>query len=200
MNILFRFLEFILRFVIGIRNFGLSGAIKVFLLYRSKSLLEPTFIHLKKPNQHFYFRGASDRGVISHFYKVGYRIIDEKSADKIRFIIDAGANIGDETTRFRYFHPNATIIAIEPDKNNFQLLEKNTYYNSKTICLNKGLWSKECQLKVIPGTTNEGFKVVEIDNSSEEYHISAVSINHLMKEFDIIKSYLKGVPLCLKSH
>jgi len=185
MNILIRLLEFATRFIVGIHNFGLAGAIKVFLLYRSQSLLEPAYIYLKKPNQRFYFRGASDRGVISHFYKAGYRITDEKSVDKISFIIDAGANIGDETTRFRYFHPNATIIAIEPDKKNFQLLEKNTHYHPKTICLNKGLWSKECHLKVTPGMTNESFKVTEIDNASEEDHISAVSISYLIKEFDI---------------
>jgi FkbM family methyltransferase len=111
--------------------------------------------------------------------------MDRNSSDKVRRIVDAGANIGDETIRFRYFHPEATIIAIEPEVNNFRLLTQNTQNDPKIICLNKGLWSRECRLKVIPGTVNENFKVAEMTNSSEKYDIEAISVDRLMREFDL---------------
>ena len=197
MKTLYRILVFVERLTIGLRNLGLVGAIKLFFIYRSRSLLlKPTSVYLQGPKRHFYFRGAADKGVMSHFYKDGYRIVDQQR-NKVRFIIDAGANIGDETIRFRYFHPEATIIAIEPEKNNFQVLEQNVKDDPRIITVNRGLWSKACRLRIIPGTTNESFKVAEVSDPDESYDILATSISQLMEEFsipeiDILKMDIEG--------
>lgn len=41
------------------------------------------------------------------------------------YIIDCGANIGISTLYFKYSHPDAYVIAFEPDAKNFALLKKN---------------------------------------------------------------------------
>ena len=189
--------QFVPRFLASVHNFGLIDAIKALVVYRSKRSIEPVSIYLKRPQRRFYFRGASDKGVVSHFYKEGYRIQDGQSEDKVNVIVDVGANIGDETTRFRYFHPEATIIAIEAETNNFHLLQKNIGQDSKTIAVNKGLWSRECGLKIIPGTTNEAFTVSEVDGPSQDYDILATTVGNLMTEFsiteiDILKLDIEG--------
>lgn len=192
-----RVLDFLQRFAIGISNLGVLGASKVFIIYRSRGLEEPASIQIRKLNRRFYFRGAADRGVMSHFYKAGYRIRDDHSREKVRFIIDAGANIGDETVRFRYFHPTAKIIALEPEINNFRLLQRNMMDDRDCILLNRGLWSKTCKLRIIPGTVNENFRVEEIFGASEDYDLWAISIPEIMDQYeateiDILKMDIEG--------
>ena len=46
--------------------------------------------------------------------------------EKVRVILDCGANIGITSLFFAARHPNARIYSIEPDPNNFVLLERNT--------------------------------------------------------------------------
>ena len=188
---------FLQRLIVGFSNFGFWGAIKLFIVYRSRSLQEPTSIYIRKLRRTFYFRGAADRGVMSHFYKEGYRIKDDQSSAKIRFIVDAGANIGDETLRFRFFYPDARIIAIEAEANNYRLLQKNVQGDSNCFPLNRGLWSRVCRLKVIPGTVNENFRVIEVDETAKDHDILATSVAQIMREYsapeiDILKLDIEG--------
>jgi FkbM family methyltransferase len=46
--------------------------------------------------------------------------------EKVRVILDCGANIGITSLFFASRYPNARIYSIEPDPNNFALLERNT--------------------------------------------------------------------------
>lgn len=52
-----------------------------------------------------------------------HRTLD--SIPNISTIIDAGANVGYASLLFAKHYPNALIVAIEPDPNNFLILKKN---------------------------------------------------------------------------
>jgi FkbM family methyltransferase len=197
LRVALRLLGFSQRFTVGISNFGLLGALKLFLLYRSRSLTEPTSVYIRKMRRTFHYRGSADWGVMSHFYKDGYRIRDDRSDTKVKFIIDAGANIGDETARFRFFHPGARIVAIEAEKANYEMLQRNTEGDINCFSLNRGLWSKVCGLKVISGIGNEGYRVVEVDDASEDFDVLATSIDQVMQDYgvseiDILKLDIEG--------
>jgi len=45
-------------------------------------------------------------------------------------IFDCGANVGLATIYFKFFYPNSTIFAFEPDEEIFALLEKNIFQNN----------------------------------------------------------------------
>lgn len=137
-----------------------------------------------------------DKGVLSHFYGPGYRILDS-AANPVRVIIDAGANIGDETLRFRHFHPDAQIVAIEPDSGNYSILSRNVSADQGIHVLKSGLWSHECKLRVTPGVTAEAFRVEEVDNEPQPGDVDAVSISSIMTRFsfneiDILKMDIEG--------
>ena len=195
MKSLARAADFIGRFSVAVENIGLWDSIQLLVLQRlSRSKRESTFF-IKSMNREFHARGYADKGVISHFYRPGYRIADIPS-QRVRFIVDAGANIGDETIRFRFFHPDATIVAIEPAPDNFRLLEMNTWSDPKVRRIKGGLWSKDCPLRVDPGPTNEGFRVSEAD-APDQTTVSAVSIETILKTFhaleiDILKLDIEG--------
>jgi hypothetical protein len=98
----------------------------LFTYWRWKSAPGGMSLYVTKLRRRVCFRGKMG-GVLSHYYSPGYRILDT-TTNPVRVIIDAGANIGDETLRFRHFHPEAEIVAIEPDSGNFAVLCKKCGY------------------------------------------------------------------------
>lgn len=112
-------------------------------------------------------------------------------------IIDAGANIGLFSRLLLKENPMSKIYAIEPEENNYQLLNENTKkYNAEI--LKGGIWSHDCQLKVITRNTGDwGFAVEEINEKNDSASINAVSINSLiekynLKQIDLLKMDVEG--------
>ena len=73
-----------------------------------------------------FFRNSGDYGALTHLFNLSYKINDKNSKNKVENIIDLGANIGIETIKFKFFFPNSKIIAVEPEKSNFEILKNNT--------------------------------------------------------------------------
>lgn len=181
------------RFTNAVDAMSLISAVKIFL--SRSSTLRSILVF----GQTFYYRGTIDKGVVSHFYKTGYVISENNSKKKISYIIDAGANIGDETLRFRIHNPNAMIIAIEPSRANFEVLRKNFENDTKVELINKGLWSKECNLKIKQiSNSYESFTVEETtEKENGDTIISAITVDQIMSnynihEIDILKLDIEG--------
>lgn len=105
-------------------------------------------------------------------------------------IIDGGANIGLTTLYFHQNLPNAKIVSIEPDKDNYAMIQKNLRANNFSVngnVVNAGLWSKNTFL-----TTERSFRdgedwsivVKETDNAQNA--LKAYTIT------DIINQYFDG--------
>lgn len=194
---LFRAAEFLTRLVVSVANFGLLDALRVHFLYARRNARPPISIGLKPMDRRFYFRGASDRGVVSHFWTRGYRIREAPGSDPVRYIIDGGANIGSEAIRFRHFHPEAMVLAVEADAGNFEVLKLNAAGDPKIVPVNAALWSHEGTVVVERGQGNENFKVREPPSRGHPSSVSAVTVDALMHKFafpqiDILKLDIEG--------
>lgn len=197
MRLIGRLAAYVERFTIASENLGFTSALSLFARLSRNGGEES--IRLPSLGRHIHFRGAADKGVMSHFFSRGYRIVDTPE-QPVRFIVDAGANIGDETIRFRHFHPEAAIIALEADPANFDLLKRNTDDDPKTVAMLKGLWSHECELQVTSHGSNEAYSVSEVPAGSGE--IQAITIDSLLEtpfhdgssftEIDILKLDIEG--------
>ena len=91
--------------------------------------------------------GSSD----VHVYK---EVIEKEEYDFIsshepRVIIDAGANIGLAAVYFARKFPNAKIISIEPEKNNFFFLQQNTKNYPNIIVMQAALWDKVGEIELL---------------------------------------------------
>ena len=85
--------------------------------------------------------GTSDHSVfLQIFLKEEYFYSYDKN---IHTIVDAGANAGYATIYFASLFPNAEIIAIEPELENFKLLTKNTKRMAQVKTFMGALWSSE---------------------------------------------------------
>ncbi len=118
----------------------------------------------------------------------------------IKFVIDAGANIGFTAILFANWWPNCKIISIEPDKENYELTVKNTSSYKNITVLNAALWSKDAKLCIEAGQ-EDGFVVKEITGLETDLKLenitSGISINQLLKTYnasqiDFLKMNIEG--------
>ena len=174
----------------GLKGISLNKAIK------NKQLPVVSFIYPGEFKHPVYMRPSS-----SDYATFGEVILDKSYDLNLRFtpevIIDCGANIGLTSIFFKNKYPNATIIAIEPEKNNFAILNKNLAGYEKIILYNNGIWDKKTNLKIEDaGYGNWGFIVHETSEESDST-IKAISLNDIVKDnnlgsIDILKIDIEG--------
>lgn len=116
--------------------------------------------------------------------------IDLKIKPKI--IIDAGSNIGLSSIYFAHKYPNAKVLAIEPDPDNFKQLIKNTLKYDRIETLEGAIWNKTGNLD-ITGTDAWNF-IVQPDNNGE---IRGYTLDYIMEKFkidtiDLLKIDIEG--------
>lgn len=196
-NFFARSFLFLSRFFDCARVVGYAGAAKYFFWVRVWKTTGRTSVAVARTGRRFHFRGFADSGAFSYWFHPGYAVRDGHSTKRIRTIVDAGANIGIATARFRYYHPDAEIVALEPESKNFELLEANCGPHSKTDLRKNGLWSKTCRLKILPSDCNLSFRVDEVTDPNATADVEAVSIPDLMAqrgwdEIDILKMDIEG--------
>lgn len=68
---------------------------------------------------------------------------------EIETIVDAGANCGLTSILFLTAFPRSTVIAVEPDPDNFEVLEKNTQsFGDRVKCLQMAIWKTNEQVQL----------------------------------------------------
>ena len=176
------------------RKFGLGGlslALRIntrrpgIICGRLKNYRHPIFLRNDSSDVHVFSQVLYEKE-----YEIKYHLNPS-------VIVDCGANIGLATIFFKNKFPEATIIAVEPEPSNFALLKKNTEEYPDIHCLNSGIWNRSTHLKITNHHRgNWGFTVEETDKNDED-SIQAVSIDELMKKYqlhhiDILKIDIEG--------
>lgn len=101
-------------------------------------------------------RGASD----IHAFKLifvdrEYACLDD--LPDVRLVIDCGANVGYSAAYFLSVFPRCSVIAIEPDPRNFELLERNlAAFGERARCIRAGVWSHSTSLSLARERFREG--------------------------------------------
>lgn len=63
-------------------------------------------------------------------------------------IIDAGANVGYATVFFANRYPSSTVLAVEPEQSNYEILRQNTEAYPNVQALRSALWSTNAPLRI----------------------------------------------------
>lgn len=136
--------------------------------------------------------GTTDQNVYDEIFldkEYGFDLGDPK------FIVDAGAHIGLSSVFFASKYPKATVIAIEPELSNYNLLTRNAEGHDNISPVWAGLWSRKTHLTIQDLTAATwSFRVSE--NSSGR-GIPAISISDIMSEYncthiDVLKLDIEG--------
>jgi FkbM family methyltransferase len=119
-------------------------------------------------------------------------------------IVDAGAYTGLSTAFFAMRYPDAKIVAIEPDDDNFGLLARNTAGFANVYLLQAALWSESGVVSLVdPGDGAWGIRLAESDmaGASETAPsgpaVRAVTVPEVMREhgldrIDLLKVDIEG--------
>jgi FkbM family methyltransferase len=100
---------------------------------------------------------------------------------EVSTIIDAGANIGFGAVYFVNKYPNAKVVSIEPDQQNFDWLCKNTMEYELISTMKGAVWCSETLIEIKDeGWGSRGYIVEETKNESETT-IQGFSIEQIMK-------------------
>ena len=115
------------------------------------------------------------------------------------FIIDAGAYIGTTSIVFAEAFPESTIVALEPSRENFALLLRNTRRHPNTKVLNEALGGVEGTAALYdPGEKEWGYSTVEGRTTATPLHrVAVTTVPALLKQFsrtgvDILKLDIEG--------
>jgi len=103
----------------------------------------------------------------------------------VKWIIDAGANIGLAAVYFSEKFPDAKIISIEPDINNFTLLKKNTSAYPNVIHIHGALWHKNEQLKIFNTEQKSAGYMMAPAEAANDGFVQAYTIAGLVAQFSI---------------
>tara|TARA_R100000935_G_scaffold58846_1_gene98511 strand:+ start:3646 stop:4410 length:765 start_codon:yes stop_codon:yes gene_type:complete len=176
------------------RVLGVGGILLLFkrVLYKKKTIR----VKIKDYKNWIYLRNnTSDVTVF-------YQVFLEKSyahnyQTDARAILDCGANIGLSSVFYANKFPNAKILAIEPQKLNYDILLKNTSGYNNIQGIYGGIWNKKTNL-IIKNNMSASweFEVIEANYSSVEsipaYSLPDLMIEHNFKKIDILKIDIEG--------
>jgi FkbM family methyltransferase len=105
-----------------------------------------------------------------------------------KVIVDAGANIGLSAVFFANKYPEALILAIEPDRANFNVLERNVAPYPQIKAFQAALWNENKQIRLVdPGTGDHGFQTAEGSgaNCQPRGFVPAMTMDALMSKMDL---------------
>lgn len=141
-------------------------------------------IKLTNQKNHIKIRmNSSDYHVVDQIF--GRKEYDFKMRNIPEVIIDAGANIGMATLFFKKRFPDAKIIALEPDHDNFTLLNKNTKHLTNVISINAGLWSHHTNLKLSNPDAEPW--AYHFEETMDVNSIMAFGLDDLVKKYNLEK-------------
>jgi FkbM family methyltransferase len=175
-----------------IETLGWTSGLNIFAKVKFNSTDSIKLKHIQHP---FKLRsGSSDINAFRQVFiynEYNFEVTDPN------FIVDGGSNIGLAAIYFANKFPNATIVSIEPELENFNLLVANTEKYNKINPLKSGIWSSSTFLKVRNiGLGNWGF-IVEEQSEEDENTFRAISISDILKKYnqtniDILKLDVEG--------
>jgi FkbM family methyltransferase len=117
------------------------------------------------------------------------RYYEEHSKENPMLIVDAGANIGAASVYFNHIYSRAQIIAIEPEKENCELLRLNT--TKRPVDVVEGALGAAPGKMYLqdPGLSDYGFRVGAVG----EYEVQVFTVEQLLEKYQ-----LNHKPLLLK--
>jgi len=119
--------------------------------------------------------------------------------ERVRTIVDVGANIGLASAYFLSRAPQARVIALEPDPVNLELCLRNlAAFGDRAVVLRAGLWSEPCRIQVEPANLGTwASTVVPVQTAAASESIEALDMPTLLERYgierlDLLKIDIEG--------
>jgi len=118
--------------------------------------------------------------------------------DRVRTIVDAGANIGLASAYLLWRSPQARVVALEPDPVNYDLCVRNlAAFGDRAVILRAGLWGRSCRIQVQAenlGTWASTTVAAGADaaDAIEAFDLATLLARYEMETLDLLKMDIEG--------
>jgi FkbM family methyltransferase len=151
-------------------------------------------ILIDNPNQIRFRPRTSDTDIFEQvFIEQEYKV---ELINNSPFIIDAGANIGFTSIYLKMKFPQATVVSIEPEQENFNFLLLNLAPYKQTFPLKTALWFETTELSLMINTSKDSHSVIT-KSIKNQNTVSSITISEIMEKFkvdciDLLKIDIEG--------
>lgn len=116
------------------------------------------------------------------------------------FIVDCGANVGFASVYLLHRFPRATVVAVEPDSRNFDILVQNLApYEPRAVPMRSALWSHKARMSIqqSAGLQDEWGTKVKESTREDTSTVEAIDVPWLLQQsprgrIDILKIDIEG--------
>jgi FkbM family methyltransferase len=176
-----------------IRRYGRVGGVRGLVsALRGKITRTPTLVRIDRPDIRFplYLRFPSSdiRAFEQIFVKREYEFDVKRSP---RTIVDAGANIGLASLYFANKYSDAKIIAVEPERGNFEVLQRNAAPYSNIVPVRAALWHENKSINLVDPDRGEWAFMTQAQEDEEEdygaivHEVPGMTVDAIMREHEI---------------
>jgi FkbM family methyltransferase len=176
-----------------VRRFGLVGAIQTHRRLREPGAAIAEIRVPGLPHPVALRPGTADASTFEKVFV--WRDYDLEYPSAVRTVVDAGANVGFSAVFFACRFPQARIIAVEPQRENFRLLRRNVSYYPNVTPVEAAIWSRDTEV----GLANPADRVdsYRYDPAAVGEPIQALSVPSLLNRFavdivDVLKVDIEG--------
>jgi len=155
-------------------------------------------VEVKWKGRHYHIRKhSSDFKVFRSVAVFGQYNVPRITSNNVKTIVDLGSNIGFSVMHFKSKFPDAHVIAVEPEKTNYDMLVKNVKGFSKVDCLQNAIWYAQKNLGIFDSGMGEyGFRVVD-GNQKLVGSVDAITMDDIISKYniqtiDILKIDIEG--------
>jgi FkbM family methyltransferase len=154
-------------------------------LYSNLKLNRVNPINVPGIAQPLYLRkGTSDMAIFDQVFLLGEYDIALPFQPEI--IVDAGANVGLFAAAMKSRFPQAKMICIEPDGDNYKMLEKNLKGYTNVDLVHAGLWNSNTRLD-IADRYKEGHSALAVEENEATGNVPAITMDKLISDFALPK-------------
>lgn len=186
--------KFLYDFYFYKKKIGIAQTIKYFL---KKFLSEKKNIKVFFKNNEYYIRTYEhDLEVLISNLAKEFEFLKNINLNEDQFIIDAGAYIGTSSIRFAQLFKKNKIIAIEPSKENFEIMMKNIEKYENIIPLNSALVSTNHNEEIFLYKSKTGAWGNNIlRNTSDDRNLNIINKVEKVNLKDLIDRYKKKISI-----
>lgn len=175
--------------------FGLRG---YWLAIKTRFSKQPYEVAVKAPEGPIFLRlKTSDLNTYDKVFLEDDYAFNLKFAPKV--IVDAGANIGFASIYFARRYPDARIYAVEPERSNFELLQRNVQPYRNITPLRGALWNEDTTIDLVdPGFGHWAFQVSpnarreQVVEKVPAFRVSTLLREHRIESIDLLKVDIEG--------
>ena len=139
---------------------------------------------------------------------VNWRILDavliareyDLSLEDPRVIVDLGAHIGIASCWFASRYPAATVIAVEPESDNFALLAENARLYENIVPVHAAIWDRPGRVSLVdPRQGSWSYRIADTPGDIEAIPIEELLARYRIEQVDLLKVDIEGAEIELFS-